>query len=118
MRAVKYLYHVIDVNLTRNQKLVLARFFPGIRSKVESTVLLGDIDWSMTKVYAAESRNELRINLKGREPLGSVAPGQESVKCDEQPARADGVPNGIPRYLGAEGRKNKKIINYGSFIYI
>jgi predicted AlkP superfamily phosphohydrolase/phosphomutase len=84
LRAVKSLYHVIDVNLTRNQKLVLARFFPGTRSKVESTVLLGDIDWSMTKVYAAESRNELRINLKGREPLGSVAPGQEYEEVREK----------------------------------
>jgi predicted AlkP superfamily phosphohydrolase/phosphomutase len=84
LRVIKSLYHLIDVNLTRNQKLVLARFFPGVRSKVESTVLLGDIDWSRTKVYAAESRNELRINLQGREPQGCVTPGQEYEQVRER----------------------------------
>jgi predicted AlkP superfamily phosphohydrolase/phosphomutase len=84
LHVIKSLYHVIDVNLTRNQKLVLARFFPGVRSKVESTVLLGDIDWSRTKIFAAESRNELRINLQGREPQGCVRPGQEYEQVRER----------------------------------
>lgn len=84
VNVVKSTYHLIDVHLTRNQKLTLARLFPRLRSRVESTILLGQIDWSRTKVYTAESRNELRINLKGREPHGIVTPGAEYEEVREE----------------------------------
>jgi predicted AlkP superfamily phosphohydrolase/phosphomutase len=37
-----------------------------------------DVDWSKTKAYARTSHTgQVVINLKGREPLGTVAPGEE-----------------------------------------
>jgi predicted AlkP superfamily phosphohydrolase/phosphomutase len=82
--AFRALYRFVDTHLTRNQKLALARLFPRLRVQVESTILLGNIDWSRTRVYAAESRNELRVNLKGREPLGIVSPGSEYEEVRQQ----------------------------------
>jgi predicted AlkP superfamily phosphohydrolase/phosphomutase len=37
----------------------------------------GNIDWSATRAYSMGNHGEIYINLKGREPLGVVAPGTE-----------------------------------------
>jgi predicted AlkP superfamily phosphohydrolase/phosphomutase len=36
-----------------------------------------DVDWARTKVYSLGNAGQLWINLQGREPMGSVAPGNE-----------------------------------------
>ncbi len=36
-----------------------------------------DIDWSRTKAYSAGGFGQIRINLRGRQPQGIVAPGDE-----------------------------------------
>jgi predicted AlkP superfamily phosphohydrolase/phosphomutase len=44
------------------------------------------ISWATTRAFVIENANEgyIRINLKGREPQGSVAPGREYEElCDE-----------------------------------
>jgi predicted AlkP superfamily phosphohydrolase/phosphomutase len=44
------------------------------------------IAWPATRAFVIENANEgyFRVNLKGREPQGSVAPGQEyETVCDE-----------------------------------
>jgi len=45
----------------------LARFFLSFR----------DVDWSQTRVYSLGNAGQLWINLRGREPMGTVAPGSE-----------------------------------------
>jgi predicted AlkP superfamily phosphohydrolase/phosphomutase len=36
-----------------------------------------DVDWSQTQVYSLGNAGQLWINLRGREPMGIVAPGSE-----------------------------------------
>jgi predicted AlkP superfamily phosphohydrolase/phosphomutase len=38
---------------------------------------LDDVDWARTKVYSAGNFGQMYVNLKGREPEGSVSPGAE-----------------------------------------
>jgi len=42
-----------------------------------SFISFGDIDWAQTKAYAFGKYGQIFINLKGREPQGIVAPGEE-----------------------------------------
>jgi predicted AlkP superfamily phosphohydrolase/phosphomutase len=42
-----------------------------------SFISFGDIDWEQTKAYAFGNYGQIFINLKGREPQGTVAPGEE-----------------------------------------
>jgi predicted AlkP superfamily phosphohydrolase/phosphomutase len=51
--------------------------FPQTERKVSSMLILSDIDWGQTSAYAMELRANIWINLKGREPQGTVEPGQE-----------------------------------------
>lgn len=39
-----------------------------------------DVDWKRTNAYSFGEYGQIRINLKGREPLGIVAPGAEYEK--------------------------------------
>ncbi len=41
---------------------------------------LRDVDWSRTRAYSMGNYGQIFVNLKGREPQGSVNPGRE---CDE-----------------------------------
>lgn len=36
-----------------------------------------DVDWSRTRVYSLGNAGQLWINLRGREPMGTIAPGRE-----------------------------------------
>jgi len=45
----------------------LARFFLSFK----------DIDWPQTRVYSLGNAGQLWVNLRGREPMGTVAPGSE-----------------------------------------
>lgn len=44
------------------------------------TKLFHDIDWTRTKAYPQGSWGMIRVNLKGREPMGIVQPGQDYNK--------------------------------------
>lgn len=66
--------------LTPTQKTKLAKWIPGARGKLESFLSFGGIDWSRTRAYASEisaSSPNIWINLKGRQPHGTVEPGPE-----------------------------------------
>ncbi|MGA2516694.1 MAG: alkaline phosphatase family protein [Thermodesulfobacteriota bacterium] len=42
-----------------------------------SFISFGDVDWKQTKAYAFGTYGQIFVNLKGREPQGIVAPGEE-----------------------------------------
>ncbi len=67
--------------LAPHQKAWLARRFPSIREKWEArTSSLGRIDWPRTQAYALEVLSfpsEIWLNVAGRTPYGTVAPGAE-----------------------------------------
>jgi predicted AlkP superfamily phosphohydrolase/phosphomutase len=43
-----------------------------------------DIDWTKTKAFCFRGPGQIRINLKGREPLGTVKPGPEYEALAEE----------------------------------
>lgn len=63
--------------LPRAVKERLLRLIPSLHEKLETRLRFSNLDWQRTKIYADELRSNLRINLRGREPLGIVAPGEE-----------------------------------------
>jgi predicted AlkP superfamily phosphohydrolase/phosphomutase len=66
--------------VNRKVKEKLVRFFPKTVDRLISRLTFSDIDWSSTKAFADCGllwRPEIWINLKGREPEGTVEPGEE-----------------------------------------
>ncbi len=58
----------------------LARMLPThLRDKLAQRVDMADVEWSRTRAYCLPTDLEgcIRVNLKGREPLGIVEPGAE-----------------------------------------
>jgi predicted AlkP superfamily phosphohydrolase/phosphomutase len=78
------LYSLIDRHLPRETKLRLARRLPRLRSRVESLMQLGDIDWSHTQAYCTGATDDLYVNLAGRDPEGTVEPGPQYEKVGSQ----------------------------------
>lgn len=61
-------------------KGMLKRLLSGIKDKAESFLYFSKIDWTKTRAYAYGMYGNININLRGREPLGIVAPGHD---CNE-----------------------------------
>jgi predicted AlkP superfamily phosphohydrolase/phosphomutase len=76
-RLMRKGYRWLDAHFGRESKLFLSQRLPGIRRRAEANVKFGQVDWSRTRAYISNSRVELRVNLKGREPFGTVEPGAE-----------------------------------------
>jgi predicted AlkP superfamily phosphohydrolase/phosphomutase len=76
-RQLGFAYRQLDKHLSRETKLKLVKLFPGVREQVESAMCFEGIDWSATKAYSDGARDEIWINLRGREPGGIVEPGEE-----------------------------------------
>jgi len=61
----------------RRTKEILWRLLPGFRDRVQSRLCFAGIDWRRTRAFSDTLFPTIWINLKGREPLGIVEPGQE-----------------------------------------
>jgi len=70
-------YRVVQKHTSRRLKERLLQLFPGMRNMVEATLQFSDIAWQSSQAYCARDRTELWINMKGREPAGTVEPGDE-----------------------------------------
>jgi len=67
-----------------------------LNEKLNLRWMMSGITWEQTRVFLIENANEgyLRINLKGREPLGIVEPGKEYEDlCEEIYQTAKGMIN-------------------------
>lgn len=58
-------------------KMAVKRFFPGFYDKARSPLSSYFIDWKQTRAYADEYLHCIWINLIGRDPQGTVQPGDE-----------------------------------------
>lgn len=63
--------------LPRETKDRVMKLFPSVFNKMASQFFFSRIDMSLTKAYAEESKNFIWVNLKGRDPKGTINPGQE-----------------------------------------
>lgn len=73
-RSLAGAYHAADSLLSGDMKHRLAGRFPALRQRVESSLSYSKIDWSRTRAYTDGKRPEIWINLKGRQPQGTVDP--------------------------------------------
>ena len=62
----------------------LKKLFPKLGSKVESIFLSSMIDWSHTKAFALGAYGNIWINVRGREPMGTVESGAEFEEIRNQ----------------------------------
>lgn len=67
------------------------RAFNGLATKAESRSRFAGIDWSNTRAWSEELNYfpSVRVNLKGREPLGQVWPADYDSFCRDLCARLD-----------------------------
>jgi len=61
---------------SRKTKERFVRLFPKLGDKMTSMFLFSRIDMAKTEVYADETRSILWLNVKGRDPAGTVEPDQ------------------------------------------
>jgi predicted AlkP superfamily phosphohydrolase/phosphomutase len=71
-RALGGGFNLLHRTLSREQKLALARRFPRLRERAQAEARLAGIDWRGTRAYADGIRDEVLVNLAGREPEGVV----------------------------------------------
>lgn len=81
-RAAGAGYRLANKHLSTETKFKLLRAVPALREKIESARRLGGIDWNQTRAFSDGVQDEIWINLKGRDPLGTVAPGEYDALCD------------------------------------
>lgn len=62
----------------------LRSFSPKTRDRLMTYLFLSRIDWFSTKAYSMGYFGDVRINMKGREPLGIVSPGSEYEELREE----------------------------------
>ncbi|MBM2832928.1 MAG: hypothetical protein HW406_89 [Candidatus Brocadiaceae bacterium] len=80
----RFALNTLSKNVSSNAKDRLMRIFPGLRVRSQGFIRRSMIKWARTQVFSGEHPATLRINLKGREPQGIVAPGKEKDNlCDK-----------------------------------
>jgi predicted AlkP superfamily phosphohydrolase/phosphomutase len=67
-------FRLADRTLTRDQKQALARRFRKLREQAQAEARLEGIDWERTTAFSDGRRDEVLLNVAGREPQGTVAP--------------------------------------------
>ncbi|NLE75931.1 MAG: hypothetical protein GX605_04165, partial [Chloroflexi bacterium] len=73
--GLRWGYRWVDRTFPRETKQRLARLVPGVRGRLEGSMTFQGIDWPQTQAYAFGARDDLWLNLQGREPQGAVSPG-------------------------------------------
>lgn len=68
------LKHLAARALPVTVKEELRRVLPGLFDKLKSASYFSHIDWESTRVFSEEVQLNLWVNLRGREPSGTVAP--------------------------------------------
>ena len=77
-KMTKTVYLQARKYLPRDVKDWLKGNVSGIRRRIESHLILSNIDWAHTKAFSMGVETTLiYINVKGRFPLGTVSPGEE-----------------------------------------
>lgn len=82
-RLINNAYSWLRRRLGESQKAALRRWLPGLRNRVESDVRFATIDWPATTAYTGPSPYEVWINCQGREPWGTVVPGDDYERVRE-----------------------------------
>ncbi|MDY6836860.1 MAG: alkaline phosphatase family protein [Thermodesulfobacteriota bacterium] len=82
--VLKNSYFVLKKWLPNKLKKRLATLSPDLKHKWASRIIFSGIDWRNTRAYAVGNYGNISINVKGREPLGIVDPGEEYESLREE----------------------------------
>lgn len=93
--------------LPRETRDQVRKRFPVVFNKMASQFFFSRINMDETKAYAEESKNFIWVNLKGREPRGTVNPGREyeevreriihGLLCEKDPGSGEPVVDNVLR---------------------
>ena len=84
-------FNLLDRTLTREQKLSLARWFPKLREQAESEARTVGLDWRSTTAYSDGRRDDVLVNLEGREPQGQVPVSKYEAFLGDLKRRVEGI---------------------------
>lgn len=90
-RSTVALFNLINRKLTREQKKALARWLPRLKERAEAESRLGGIDWTRTRAFADGVRDDVLVNLQGREPQGTVPPDGYGAFVEEMKERLGAI---------------------------
>jgi predicted AlkP superfamily phosphohydrolase/phosphomutase len=110
-------YDLVDHKLSRQAKLRLVRLFPGLREQMETMMAFGTIDWSRTKAYAYGARDDLWINLQGREPHGIVPQAEYEALRDEIIAKLHASRDVLDRGPVLEAALKREDVYHGPYLH-
>jgi len=79
-----WLYHFSSKIVSYKMRDRLGFVFPLLKTRIRSVIKFSAIDWRRTKAYLGGNLNTIHINLQGREPLGTVSPGEEYEKLRDR----------------------------------
>lgn len=84
VRSLNAIRRTLKSYLPRTTKDWLKSRLPGLRNQLESYLYTTEIDWGHTRAFAGGKYGNIYINVRGREPEGTVQPGAEYEKlCEE-----------------------------------
>jgi predicted AlkP superfamily phosphohydrolase/phosphomutase len=76
-QVLKHSWFLLKKWLPGPLKTKLAAIAPSLKHKWMSNIFFSGIDWQNTRAYAVGNYGNIYLNVKGREPLGIVNPGEE-----------------------------------------
>ncbi|MBN2373239.1 alkaline phosphatase family protein [bacterium] len=84
IKGLKRFLDRIKRGMSLNQRRFIRRYLHKAMQQGNLMLDIKNIDWAATQAYSNELMNAVWVNLKGREPLGTVDPGKEyDDLCDE-----------------------------------
>lgn len=86
-KAIWPVWRALKRHLPTPPKRWLKKTFPRLERWFPSMLTLSGIDWPKTQAYSFEVRPAIWVNLEGREPEGTVAPGEEYETLRDEIAR-------------------------------
>jgi len=82
-RLTQFLLKQIRQRASFRWRQQLLASVPSLRRVIETSLRIGDIDWTKTQVYAALDHLELWVNVRGRQPNGCVELADYANLCDQ-----------------------------------
>lgn len=83
-RLMEGVYRQVVRKTPRRVKERLARWLPGLRNRVQTRLVYSNIDWKSTKAYSDSLFAAIRLNVRGRDPQGTVEEGDEYAQIVDQ----------------------------------
>jgi predicted AlkP superfamily phosphohydrolase/phosphomutase len=109
-------FNLINRKLTRERKRALARVFPRLKERAEAEARLAGIDWTRTRAFSDGVRDDVLINLQGREPQGVVAPHEYSAFVDELRRLIEGISEDDTGTHVVEALLHRDAVYHGPFV--